>query len=132
MSPQEDPPRQEVARKDEEEERPVEKSSLMEMAAAWFQSSGHFNPDIASKVSSEHITQMFRNDDAQNARVAQDRRESRRSFLILVGIGASFLLGLVGILVFSNNADLVRDIVQIVMSAGAGGLGGYGIGKRSR
>lgn len=104
------------------------KGNLMELAASFFQaSSGLPQSEIAQKVTSEHIGQVLAHHEKHDERILVDRRESRKLLVILAGMSAATLLILVAILVFSQNADLIQDIVQLIGAGVLGAFGGWGI-----
>lgn len=105
-------------------------ASLTEMAAMWFKRA-ESSPagEIASKLTTEHITQSLEMVNAQNERVLDDRKDGRRTNIRYVGIAAATVLIGVGMLVFSGNAELLRAIGEWLVPAAVGWIGGYGMGK---
>lgn len=68
-------------------------------------------------------------DDAHK-RLGEDRRDSRRiKFYSLIAV-CVVVLSLVGMLLFSGNATILEENLDVVLGFAAGALGGYGIGSR--
>lgn len=108
------------------------KEPFMQMAAAFFQQGGGsaINPEVASKVTSEHITQILKTQSDLNELQLEDRKGQRKQGVTLSIIGCAFLLLLVGLLVWTGNPALTEDVVKAIVFGGAGFAGGYGIGRR--
>lgn len=85
---------------------------------------------FAEHITSEHIDKSLDITDAQNERVRIDRRETRTHHFRVLIVGVVALLGLVALLVFSDNAGLVQDMLEWLAVGGVGWAGGYGWAKR--
>ncbi len=120
----------------EGQERDVSQTSqhatLTEIVTGWVRqktpSDAHV--DIASKVTSEHVSQSLEMVDAHDRRILEDRKDQRshsfrQSLVVTIAV-----VGSVAILVFSGNAALVRDILQWAIPLVAGAVGGFGWAKR--
>lgn len=113
-------------------------AKLTEVVAAWTrQQSSSSQIDFASKITSEHVTKSLEVVDNHDQRVLEDRKDERvdrkdarvkglyRTGMIIVAG-----LGIVSLLVFSENAPLIEEGLRWVTLLGAGAFGGYGLAKR--
>lgn len=100
------------------------------VAAAFWQRTQSPLADITRHITEDHIDKSLDITDAQNERVAVDRRESRTFRFRVIVVAAAFLLVLVAVLVFSDNASLLQDVIEWMAAGGVGWAGGYGWAKR--
>lgn len=100
------------------------------VAAAFWQRTQSPLADITRHITEDHIDKSLDITDAQNERVAVDRRESRTFRFRVIVVVAAFLLVLVAVLVFSDNASLLQDVIEWMAAGGVGWAGGYGWAKR--
>lgn len=107
-------------------------TKLTEVVAAWVRQQPHAgpHPDIASKVTSEHVSKSLEMVDAHDRRVLDDRKDQRKHSLRQNAVLALTLVVGIGMLVFSGNAPLLSDILQWAIPLAAGAVGGFGWAKR--
>ena len=97
------------------------------VAAAFLQRTQSPLADITRHITEDHIDKSLDITDAQNERIAVDRRESRTFRFRVILVAAA----LVAVLVFSDNASLLQDVIKWLAAGGVGWAGGYGWAKRS-
>ena len=88
------------------------------------------HPDIAAKVTEEHITKSLDIIDAHDQRLADNARDDRaktREKYIIITVG--LVVVIVAFLV-SGNANQLEGLLQVLIPLVAVGLGGYGWGRR--
>ena len=120
-------------RQEPTEDRPSRRvTKLTEVFAAWVrqQPPPGPHPDIASKVTSEHVSQSLEMVEAHGRRVLEDRKDQRKHSLRQNVILAVTVAGSIAMLVFSGNAPLLGDILQWAVPLAAGVVGGVGWAKR--
>ena len=104
-------------------------TNMMQFFAARMERSSP-HAKIAEHVTPGHIDKSLDIADKQNERVAVDRSETRTFQFRLVVVAAVFILALVSILVFSDNAALMQNLIEWMAVGGMGWAGGYGWAKR--
>ena len=115
-------------------------AKLTEIVAGWArQQSSSSQMDFASKVTSEHVTKSLEVVDAHDQRVLEDRkderadrRDARVKGLFRIGMLILAGLGIVAMLVFSGNAELIGNALEWITLLGIGAVGGYGYGFTKR
>ena len=107
-------------------------TKLTEVVAAWVrqQPPPGPHPDIASKVTSEHVSQSLEMVEAHDRRLLEDRKDQRTHALRQNVIVAAAVVGSIAMLVFSENAPLLSDILRWAVPLAAGVVGGAGWVKR--
>lgn len=99
--------------------------------AMWQQTgSGGINPDVAKKITGEHITQALKNADTAHERYSGDRKDARSKWVAVFVISVAATLGLVGMMLWTGNAALLEAHFDALAALFAGGFGGYGFGRR--
>lgn len=88
--------------------------------------------DVTEKITADHIDKSLDIADAQNERVARDRRDSRAFSFRTTALAFVSALVLVALLVFSDNAALLENLVEWLAAGGVGWAGGYGWASRRR
>lgn len=108
--------------------------SVREEFMAAFQSGpiAGVSPQIAEKVTSEHIGKIFDNEDRHSERVLDDRKDGRKHLTIVTSLVLTFVLASIALFVFTGNAELSASLIRDMMIFGAGGLGGFGYGHFRR
>lgn len=81
---------------------------------------------LPGRITPKHTDKALDNATGQNERIAVDRSEARTFHFRMVAVAAGFVLALAAILVFSGNADLLRDVIKWMTAGGIGWAGGYG------
>jgi hypothetical protein len=89
------------------------------------------NP-IARKVTSEHLTDLIRNQGRETELDYADRKYARRYAAIVGTIAAVFFLALVFGLAWTGHEALVADIVKVSVGLLGGFGGGYGYARWRR
>ena len=100
------------------------------MLAMWERSGGGgINPDVAKKVTSEHIGQALKNADKGQERWIADRKDERRAgfwvsvLVILSAVSVIFLL------VLTSNEAILSEHLDAVIASLVAGVAGYGFGE---
>ncbi len=84
------------------------------------------NNPISEKITSEHITKLIHNSDAQDIRDREERKSDKNYQLMFLVIGLVFLGFLIVFL--KEDKELLYKIIIAIISF----VGGFGIGKTSR
>lgn len=112
-------------------DRTAQGTPLVEAAMAmWQQGGGGINPDLVKNIRPEHIDKALDHADGAHKRLGEDRKDSRRIKLYALVAVCVVVLILVGMLLFSGNAAILDENLDVVLGFAAGALGGYGIGSR--
>ncbi len=107
--------------------------SVTEIFATWSsqqQASGP-HPDVAAKVTEEHITKSLEMLDAHDLRLSEDAKDNRaktRDKYVIVTVG---IIAVTVAFLVSGNADQLEGLIQVLIPLVAVGFGGYGWGRRS-
>jgi hypothetical protein len=94
--------------------------------------SGPFPNPIASKVTSEHITQVLNARDRATELEFKDRQHSRKWTALITGGVVVAALILILWLGLTGHDALVSDLMKIGVGAVVGAGGGYGLGRAHR
>ncbi|MBR1711013.1 MAG: hypothetical protein IJ719_19660 [Clostridia bacterium] len=84
--------------------------------------------DIARKITPDHITQMLNNDKTAIDYQHEDSKQEKMVNIIYVVIVAAVIL-LLSLMLKDEHADLLSEILKLLLATGLGGLGGYGLSK---
>ena len=104
---------------------------MQEMFAGTMQFGPPRHP-LQEKITPEHITEILsiQREGMQRSQVDRDGQRKHHTTLCLIACG--FVLALVGLLVFSGNAQMTEKILIGAFGVVAGAFGGYGYGTRKR
>jgi len=98
-----------------------EVSSLLQIQA------GITEHPFLKKLTSEHITNLIDNDEKANIRGCDERKDIRKSNLMIFGSILVFVIFICVFFTLTNNKDTLYEILKI-MGAFAGGFGaGFGV-----
>jgi hypothetical protein len=87
---------------------------------------------LLEKFKDNHITQFLEQQEKHDAREFEYSKDSKKKNFCLMIMG---IVSLVGLLVFftltlsKSNPSLYKDIVNLLIAAGLGFVGGFGLGK---
>lgn len=84
--------------------------------------------ELMRKMTPENIHEYIQSQDASDQRAYKDRQNARIFMLFAFALGVGTLLGLIALL--RSNSELLEKILPSVLSLIAGGIGGYGLGKK--
>lgn len=85
---------------------------------------------IARKITPDHIDKVLENQEKFLDVSLKDRRGMRKFWGYICTMSAAAVLALCAMLVFTGHVEVVQSLLLFLAGLFAGGLGGYGFGRR--